>query len=224
MKLDQSNKSSRRGFLGAVASGAAALGVTTLANPLQATAGAFRSGPGVEEWFKKIKGKHKIAFDAPEFNEGMPLAFPRVFQITNQQNGTDISDLGIVVILRHNGLPLALDSKLWSKYKLGELFNIKDHGSNKPAERNMFWKAKQGELELPGMGIDELQQTGALFCVCEMAIFHYSGIAAKKAGLDHETVRKEWMAGILPGIQPVPSGVFAVNRSQEHGCTYCFAG
>lgn len=224
MKFNQQNKSSRRNFLGTVASGAAALGITAFANPLQATAGAFRPDPGVEDWFKNIKGKHKIAFDAPEFNEGMPLAFPRVFQITNQQNGTNISDLGIVIILRHNGLPLALDSKIWAKYQLGELFNITDPATKKPALRNMFWKVKQGELELPGMAIDELQQTGALFCVCQMAIFHYSKVAAEKMGLDHETVRKEWMAGILPGIQAVPSGVFAVNRAQEHGCTYCFAG
>jgi len=28
----------------------------------------------------------------------------------------------------------------------------------------------------------------------------------------------------LPGIQPVPSGVWAIGRAQEHGCAYCFAG
>ena len=37
-------------------------------------------------------------------------------------------------------------------------------------------------------------------------------------------VKKDWVAGVLPGIQLVPSGVLAVNRAQEHGCTYCFAG
>jgi intracellular sulfur oxidation DsrE/DsrF family protein len=31
-------------------------------------------------------------------------------------------------------------------------------------------------------------------------------------------------AGLLPGIQIVPSGVWAVGRAQEHGCQYCFAG
>jgi len=29
---------------------------------------------------------------------------------------------------------------------------------------------------------------------------------------------------LFPGIQVVPSGVMAVGRAQEHGCTYCFAG
>jgi intracellular sulfur oxidation DsrE/DsrF family protein len=45
-----------------------------------------------------------------------------------------------------------------------------------------------------------------------------------KMNLDAAEVRKEWMAGLLPGIQVVPSGVWAVGRAQEHGCAYCFAG
>src|SRR5260221_519337 len=36
------------------------------------------------------------------------------------------------------------------------------------------------------------------------------------------TPEKEWLSGLLPGIQPVPSGVWAVGRAQEHGCAYCF--
>ncbi len=47
---------------------------------------------------------------------------------------------------------------------------------------------------------------------------------AKEMKMDAAEVKKEWIAGILPGIQLVPSGVLAVNRGQEHGCTYCFAG
>jgi intracellular sulfur oxidation DsrE/DsrF family protein len=47
---------------------------------------------------------------------------------------------------------------------------------------------------------------------------------AKSKGLDAEEVKKEWIAGILPGIQVVPSGVWAVNRAQENGCSYCSAG
>jgi intracellular sulfur oxidation DsrE/DsrF family protein len=42
--------------------------------------------------------------------------------------------------------------------------------------------------------------------------------------MDAADVKKDWVSGILPGIQIVPSGVLAVNRAQEHGCTYCYAG
>jgi len=43
-------------------------------------------------------------------------------------------------------------------------------------------------------------------------------------GMDPAEVKKDWVSGILPGIQVVPSGVLAVNRAQEQGCTYCYAG
>ena len=42
--------------------------------------------------------------------------------------------------------------------------------------------------------------------------------------LDAEKVRKDWVSGLFPGIQVVPSGVWALGRAQEHGCGYCFAG
>jgi intracellular sulfur oxidation DsrE/DsrF family protein len=37
-------------------------------------------------------------------------------------------------------------------------------------------------------------------------------------------VKKEWIAGLFPGIQVVPSGVMAVARAQEFGANYIFAG
>ena len=48
--------------------------------------------------------------------------------------------------------------------------------------------------------------------------------AAKKMGLAPEAVKKDWVAGLLPGVQVVPSGVLGVARAQELGCVYCFAG
>jgi intracellular sulfur oxidation DsrE/DsrF family protein len=42
--------------------------------------------------------------------------------------------------------------------------------------------------------------------------------------MDAAEVKKEWVAGLLPGIQVVPSGVWAIGRAQERGCGYIFAG
>jgi hypothetical protein len=52
----------------------------------------------------------------------------------------------------------------------------------------------------------------------------YSAAVGEGMKMDPVAVKKEWMAGLLPGIQVVPSGVWAVGRAQEHGCTYCYAG
>jgi len=42
--------------------------------------------------------------------------------------------------------------------------------------------------------------------------------------LDKAEVYKDLIAGVLPGIQIVPSGVWALGRAQENGCGYIFAG
>ena len=63
-----------------------------------------------------------------------------------------------------------------------------------------------------------------MYCVCNMALTVYSAIVAKGANLKHEEVLGDWKSGLLPNIQIVPSGVWAVGRAQENGFGYCYAG
>lgn len=221
----------RRGFLGILASGAAAMGLATLLPPLKVTAGALNlqedNSPGdAEAWFGKIKGKHRIVFDATHPKEILPFAWPRVFLMTNEKTGSPAKDCGVVVVLRHDAIPYAFEDSLWTKYNFGEMFEATDPATSKPSTRNPFWKPAEGAFKVPGfgvvpIGINELQNDGVMFCVCDAAMTVYSAVAAEKMGLNAADVKSEWIKGILPGIQPVPSGVWAVGRAQEHGCAYC---
>ena len=221
----------RRRFLGTIATGAVAMGVSTLVSPfhLQAATPTTTSSNLPEDpdaWFARIKGKHRIVFDASEPRELFPFAWPRVFLVTNEATGSPASDCGVVVILRHHAIAYAFEDKLWPKYKMGELFNAQDPATKTASLRNPFWKPQKGAFKLPGfgevaIGIDELQASGVLFCVCDAAITVYSAATAEKMNLKAEDVKKEWLSGLLPGIQVVPSGVWAVGRAQEHGCAYC---
>jgi intracellular sulfur oxidation DsrE/DsrF family protein len=113
-----------------------------------------------------------------------------------------------------------MNDALWAKYNFGELFGIKD--GDAVATRNPY--ATITGLPIPGLGIVELLKAGVLVGVCDVALTVYSSGAATKKGLDADTVKKEWIAGLFPGVQVVPSGVLGVARSQELGCAYCFAG
>ena len=73
------------------------------------------------------------------------------------------------------------------------------------------------------IGINELQQSGVQFCVCDMAIQVYSHAIASSMNMDGETVKKDFVAGLLPGIHRVPSGVWALGRAQSQGFGYIFA-
>jgi hypothetical protein len=61
-----------------------------------------------------------------------------------------------------------------------------------------------------------------MFCACAMAITVYSAVAAGATNQDAATVKKEWLANLIPGIPAMPSGVWAVGRAQEHDCGYCY--
>lgn len=221
---------SRRNFIGQAAIGAAALGLSWFTSPLPAVAAETAVlADAADEWFKKIHGKHRLLIDAPRPHGIFPFAWPKVFLITNSMTGTPEKECSVVVVLRHDAIPYAMRSELWSKYKFGEMFKADDPATSAPSLRNPFWEPGPNDFSVPGVGpveigIDQLQKSGVMFCVCSMAITVYSAVAAQSMGMDPAAVKSEWLAGVLPGIQVVPSGVWAIGRAQEKGCAYCFAG
>lgn len=228
--MEKNELNPRRRFLGSIASGVAAIGLSTI-TPLTSHAENFAEGSAddPEQWFKKIRGKHRIVFDVPEPNEIFPFAWPRIFLVTNAATGTSEKDCSVVVILRHTAIPYAMEDRLWAKYNFGEVFKAMDPKTGKPATRNPFWKPKQGDFNVPGVGvvpigINELQDSGVMFGACNMALTVYSAVVAQKMGLNPEEVKKDWLSGILPGMQIMPAGIWAINRAQENGCSYCFCG
>lgn len=222
---DQEKENSRRKFIGQVFAGTAA-GVTTFSAPFVLKGAASPAGNGeADAWFNKAKGKHRIVYDAPEANGGWSIIWSWVFYLTNNNTQTADNDMTAMVVLRHNAIPLAMEDGLWQKYKLGEMFKITDNTTKAPATRNPYYVPGEGDFPLPGIdGIKRLQERGAMFCVCDMALTVYSQFAANAAGLDPAQVKKDWVSGIQPGIQIVPSGVWAIGRAQEHDFAYCFAG
>jgi len=231
---NENHVSPRRKFIGSLAAGAAAIGFMSLPLRLNAetisTIGNEYSDPSdPEEWFNKVKGKHRIVFDVTHPDEIFPFAWPRVFLITNGKTGSTTSDCGVVVILRHNGIPYAFEDRIWEKYKFGELFKVDDPATKAPSIRNPFWQPKKGDYKIPGfgevaIGINELQDDGVMFCVCNAAMTVFSAVVANNMKMDATTVMNDWLSGLLLGVQVVPSGVWAVGRAQEHKCTYCFVG
>ncbi|MEO8087285.1 MAG: twin-arginine translocation signal domain-containing protein [Bacteroidota bacterium] len=247
MKTNNPERSvERRGFLGALATGAAAIGLAAITSPFKLSAQTPKSTPvkkmagtvhPADLWFNKVKGTHRAIYDATSPHEVFPFAWPRVFLLTNAATGSPESDCGVVVVMRHEAIGYAFKDKMWEKYGFGEFFKANEIGpafqaadaATATKTRNPFWNPKPGDFKLPGfgpvpIGINELQTSGVLFCVCNAAMTVFSTVLADKMGMKQEEVMNEWMSELIPGIQVVPSGVWAVGRAQEHGCKYIFAG
>lgn len=221
----KTNFSSRRKFVGTLAAGASGL-LAAVPGPAMADkpAGAA-GGTDAEAWFDQVKGTHRIVYDAPEPHDGFPFIWTWVYYTTNNQTGSPDNDLTAMVVLRHNAIPFAMEDRLWAKYKFGEFFKITDKNTNAPAVRNPYWIPKEKDFPVAAIeGMQKLQQRGAMFCVCDMALTVYSGFISQGMQLSQEEVKKDWLTGILPGIQVVPSGVWAISRAQEKKCAYCYAG
>jgi intracellular sulfur oxidation DsrE/DsrF family protein len=238
----------RRNFLGALATGATAIGLSALVSPLtklsaQQKKPAAGKGSGTtaihpaDAWFNKVKGRHRVVYDATQPHEIFPFAWPKVFLLTNEATGSPASDCGVVVVLRHSAIGYALKDEMWSKYNLAEVFHAKEHGpafqaadaATATKTRNPFWNTKPGDFKIPGigavdLGIKDLQKSGVMFCVCDAAITVYGNAVAGGMNMKGDDVVKEWKANLIPGIQVVPSGVWALGRAQEKKCAYIFAG
>ncbi|MDQ6831269.1 MAG: hypothetical protein M3081_20610 [Gemmatimonadota bacterium] len=214
----------RRSFLGRITAGAVALaaGVKTLDAE---TIGASTASPFDESWLNTLNGKHKQMVDAQAVNDGWPLAFAGTFLNSNHEayNLPD-NQITSVVVLRHFAMPLALNDATWAKYHIGDMIKMMDPQTKTPSARNIYFKPKQGDMMMDQMSIDKLMARGVVFVACNVALTVLSGMAAKGAGVTADVAKKEWIAGLHPGVHLAASGVLAVNRSQEKGCTYCAGG
>jgi hypothetical protein len=224
MKSNKNN--SRRKFLGALALGATASTIGVLTNPIYASTPEFEEAilGEADEWFKNIKGKHRIVYDGSTPHGGFPVIWNWAFYMTNNSTGSEDKDITAMTVLRHSAIPIAMKDSAWEKYPLAETFNImKSDGT--PYRRNPWYEPQEGDFPLPGIdGVKRLQERGALFCVCDLATKVYSNAVAQQMKLDPTEVYNDWVNSVHPSIQLVPSGVWALGRAQEHGCGYIFAG
>ena len=228
MKTDDLN--SRRSFMSALVLGTAATTLAAFTNPLQAALPTLpdidlASQGDADKWFEKVKGTHRITYDGSTHHDGFPIIWTWAFYVTNNETFTVDSDMTAVCVLRHTGIPFAFKSSLWEKYNLGKVFEINDKSTSQPSKRNLYYEPQPGDFPLPGIdGIKRMQERGAMFCVCNLAIKVYSSVVAAQMGLEANTVYQDWIDAIHPDIQLVPSGVWALGRAQEKGCGYIFAG
>lgn len=228
--LDLNLSTHRRGFLGRVATAAAAVGLGGLI-PGRVEAQEYSStvnpvgDASYAAWLNSIKGKYKQVYDAVEPNGGFSLIWAHVFLLTGTgAYGLPESDLGVVIVHRHSAIPIAFKDAMWEKYKFGEFFKINDNTTKAPAVRNVFANLKPGDLPFPEAAVEKLVARGVHFGVCNMAITFYSMMFAQQMGMKAEDIKADWIANVLPGYTVVPSGVVAVNGAQSRGCSYCYAG
>lgn len=215
----------RRGFLSRLGAAAAALGAVWIPARSGAQRGVEHADSASEskrplvrheqdKWLDALTGVHRQVYDLVTPAGSIGIAFARNFLTANNEGyALADKDLSVVVSLRHTATGFAFGDALWERYRLGEVFEIQDAENKTPAPRNPQLSA-----------ITALQQRGVVFTVCGMALRRRSGEAARRTGASPDAVRDEWRAGLIAGVVEVQAGVIAVNRAQERGFSYVYAG
>ncbi len=225
--VDRENSIDRRAFLGTLVAGAAAAGLANLPAALadEAMDIPIAGSEPLDAALKKLSTRrYKQVFDAPRPNESLPVIWSWAFLHTYNKLKVADSSVGCFVVLRHEAIPFAMKDEVWAKYKLGEVFKIDDKTTKAPSVRNVVTNVKPEDLPIPDMAMEKVQARGVVFGVCDLAMTVYSMKLAEAAKLKPEDVKNDMVAGLLPGIVVLPSGIYAVHRAQGVGFTYCFAG
>jgi intracellular sulfur oxidation DsrE/DsrF family protein len=223
----------RRAFLGKLAAGAVALGLTgSVPGALAAEPISRLDITPSDKWLKSVTGKHRQFFDMPNHENGMGLLHVRNYLNTLRDTyGVKHPDVTAVVGLYGMSTMLGFNDAMWQKYGVANPIKVMD-GSKAPATSNVFYRAPAGAANLSVTGapiaipadssISALQDRGAVFILCNNAFNVWMGLLGGGDLAKFAALRTEFEANMLPGVFLVPAMVVAVNQAQKHGCTYMY--
>ena len=172
-------------------------------------------------WVDRIKGKHRAVFDAPEISEGLPLARASLWgKQYAEVYGTKPAELSAVLVLRHNGIAMAMGDDYWSRFAIGKEAGIKGP-SGEFVTVNPDRKAWP-EVPEPWrhFNLEQFRADGGIVLACNLAFLLNAVPRYQKAGATPEEALAQAKKDLLPGVMLMPSGFFAVSCAQEAGCQF----
>lgn len=215
----------RRGFLGRLLGGAAAFAAMGTSARVLGAASAARDPHDAlhPDWMDSLTAKHRTVMDIAAHKNGKPLAQAKNFlDAWRDAFKTPEREVNLVMGIHGEGIPFVLTDAVWSRYKIGEQYDVKDGATKQPAVRNVFRApfAAEGGLVSHEQSVEELQRRGVRFLICNNTI---AGATRKlsDAGMGSaDEIRAAIVGGLLPGVIVVPAMVVALSQLQERGVAY----
>ena len=213
----------RRDFLETVATGtlgAAALGTLQAARAeAQTPARSWNL-----TWTKKLTGKYRAVFDVPAVEDGYGIWRTAIWRKQYATIfGVSETSLGTVMVLRHDGIALALNNRFWEKYGIAKKWNVHDPASREPFAKNPVIE-RTGAAALPGefagFTLEDLLAGGVTVLACALALRDCAQLVADQDKIGTEAAMQQVRMMLVPGVVLQPSGIFAVVLAQDNGCRF----
>jgi hypothetical protein len=238
VSADSTPPTPRREFIGQLAASAIAIAGTACAAPAVAGQAAAPPSPVPpprqssaaphwdDSWFGRLTARHKAVFDSPAIEDGLAI-FQAIGYVNGMRDaiGAADGDVQSVVVMRHSAIPMVFNDAMWRKYEFGKEEKVKDR-NGKWARRNPFADESTGESAAPERGNRQrydlawLTSHGHILLGCDLATRGQAGVIAQRTKGDSKAIYEELKANLVPGVVLQPTGVYAVHRAQEAGCTY----
>ena len=242
MSSDSNQPTARREFIGQLAASAIVLAGAGCATPAAAgqatsvptptpTPSPRPQGPSApvhwdDSWFGRLTAKHKAVFDSPEIEDGL-VVFQAIGYVNGMRDalGAANGEVQAVVVMRHSAIPMVFNDAMWEKYGFGKEQKVKDR-NGKWARRNPFADTSAEHASRPGGAMRQrydlawLASNGHILLGCDLATRGEAGEIAERTNGDSKAIYEELKANLVPGVILQPTGVYAVHRAQEAGCTY----
>jgi len=166
--------------------------------------------------------------DVPEVDSGFGVFRATIWQ---QQYsgalGVSPKDINSVLVLRHNGIFLAMQQRFWDEYEIGKTHNVIHPATGKQTTRNpaLMSSSRPGDEAPPqfdSFALDKFLAAGgiALGCSLAMDLIIVRSVVVPKDKISEDAARKKALSMLVPGVIMQPSGIFAAIRAQEAGCSY----
>lgn len=238
VSADSTQPTARREFIGQLAASAIVLAGTACAAPAVASQAAAAPSPAPrpqgsnaaphwdDSWFGRLTARHKAVFDSPAIEDGLAV-FQAIGYVNGMRDalGAADGDVQAVVVMRHSAIPMVFNDAMWKKYEFGKEEKVKDR-NGKWAKRNPYAGVPTGEPAAPGgrnrqrYDLAWLASHGHILLGCDLATRGQASVIAERTKGESNAIYEELKANLVPGVVLQPTGVYAVHRAQEAGCTY----
>jgi hypothetical protein len=215
----------RRDFLGRAA--ASAVMLSGLPSDLFAASTGAPHAPVDDtwdlSWTTRLTGKHKAIFDVPEVDSAYGVWRLNAWAGQYMQVlGAQPADIAGVLVLRHNGIALAMQQAFWDKYGVGKAKQVTHPLTQERTSKNPALMGPADGVPEPFASSSLTSQIsrGAVVLACNLALQDCIDVIKRRDKISDEAARKAAISMLVPGVILQPSGVFACVRAQQAGCAY----
>jgi hypothetical protein len=178
-------------------------------------------------WTAKLTGKYKTVFDVPEINGGGGVWRAGLWSThCRDVLKAEPTDVSSVIVIRHAGIPLAMNHEFWDLYDVGKERKVTHPMTDKKTRRNpVLMNAEEDKMPpmLASIALDKQIERGVVVLGCNTAFGGMVSMVAKKDKLNMGDARKKALTMLVPGVVLQPNGIFGVALAQHHGCTFVAA-